>query len=112
MYRVLDSAAARWPHVALSSVLALGAIGLIVGAAWIGGIPTSLCDEGVASPSGWIYAGFILFALGLPACVFWGTLRLHEDVHRYYIAVAIGEALISLALMGYLSSKYGHYQCG
>lgn len=93
-------------------MLALGATGLIVGAAWIAGISTYSCDEGVSSPSGWIYAGFILFALGLPALVFRGTLRLHEDFHRYYIAIAMAEAVISLALAVYLGSKYGHYQCG
>jgi hypothetical protein len=111
MLRVLGSPAVRWPHVALSSILALGAIGLIVGTAWIVGIPTYTCDEGI-SPSDWIYAGFILFALGLPALVFRGTLLLHENVHRYYVAAAIGEAVISLALALYLGSKYGHYQCG
>jgi hypothetical protein len=84
---------ARWPHVALSSVLGLGGIGLIVGAIWIAGIP-------------------VLFALGLPASVIWGTLQLHEGVHRFYVAVAIGEGVVSLALALYLGSKYGHYQCG
>src|SRR5262249_47579911 len=103
MFRALDSAGARWPHVALSSVLALGAIGLILGAVWIAGIPTYLCDEGI-SVSGWIYVGFVLFALGLPALVFWGTLQLREDVHRYYVAAAIGEGVISLALALYLGS--------
>ena len=111
MFPALGSASVRWPHVALSSILALGAIGLIVGAAWIVGTPTYACDEGI-SPSGWIYAGFILFALGLPPLVFWVTLLLHENVHRYYVAAAIGETVISLALALYLGSKYGHYQCG
>src|SRR5215470_12018996 len=111
MFPVLDSAGVRWPYVALSSVLALGAIGLIVGAVWIAGIPTYLCDEGI-SASGWIYVGFVLFALGVPPLVFWGTLQLHEGVHRYYVAAAIGEGVISLALALYLGSKYGHYQCG
>jgi hypothetical protein len=111
MLRVLGSPAVRWPHVALSSILALGAIGLLVGAAWIAGLPTEMCDEGI-SPSGWIYAGFILFALGLPAVVLRGTLLLHEDVHRYYVAAALGEAVLSLVLALYLGSKYGHYQCG
>jgi len=68
MFPVLDSAGVRWPHAALSSMLALGAIGLIVGAVWIAGIPTNLCDEGI-SASGWIYVGFVLFALGVPALV-------------------------------------------
>jgi hypothetical protein len=103
--------AARWPHLALGSVLGLGGIGLIVGAIWIAGIPTLACTEGM-SVSGWVYAGFVLFALGLPAAVFWGTLKLHEGVHRYYAAAAIGEGVISLGLALYLGSKYGHYQCG
>jgi hypothetical protein len=64
------------------------------------------------SVSGWVYFAFILFALGLPACVIWGTLQLHEDFPRYYVAAAIGEGVISLALALYLGSKYGHYQCG
>jgi hypothetical protein len=101
----------RWPHVALGSVLGLGGIGLIVGAVWIAGIPTLACTEGM-SVNGWIYTGFILFALGLPAFVIWGTLQLHEGLHRYYVAAAIAEGVISLALALYLGSKYGHYQCG
>src|SRR6476620_2566195 len=72
----------RWPHAALGSVLGLGGIGLIVGAVWIAGIPTLACTEGM-SVNGWIYAGFILFALGLPAFVIWGTLQLHEGLHGY-----------------------------
>lgn len=95
----------------MRSVLALGAVGLIVGAAWIVGIPTYQCDEGVASPSNWIYVGFMLFALGLPALVVAGT-HLYDGVHRGYIAIAIGEAAASLALAVYLASKYGHYHCG
>jgi hypothetical protein len=102
----------RWPHVTLSSVLALGAAGLILGAAWISTVPTYLCDEGVPSPN-WIYAGFILFAFCLPASILLGTLLLLPDtVHRIYIAVAVGEAVAALALAMYLGSKYGHYQCG
>jgi hypothetical protein len=50
---------ARWPHLALSSVLSLGGIGLIVGAVWIAGIPTLACTEGM-SVNGWIYVGFVL----------------------------------------------------
>jgi hypothetical protein len=101
----------RWPHVALGSVLGLGGIGLIVGAVWIAGIPTLACTEGM-SVNGWIYAGFILFALGLPAFVIWGTLQLQEGLHGFYVAAAIAEGVISLALALYLGSKYGHYQCG
>ncbi len=101
----------RWPHLALSSVLGLGGIGLILGAVWIAGMPTYACDEGI-SANGWIYAGFVLFALGLPATVICGTLRLHENFHRYYVALAVGEAVVSVALAFYLGSKYGHYQCG
>jgi hypothetical protein len=102
---------ARWPHVALGSVLGLGGIGLIVGGVWIAGIPTLACTEGM-SVSGWIYAGFVLFALGLPAVVIWGTLQLRDDLHRYYVAAAIAEGVVSLALALYLGSKYGHYRCG
>ena len=101
----------RWPHVTLGSVLGLGGIGLIAGAVWVAGIPTLACTEGM-SANGWVYAGFILFALGLPALVIWGTLQLHDDLHRYYVAAAIGEGLVSLALALYLASKYGHYECG
>jgi hypothetical protein len=101
----------RWPHVTLGSMLGLGAIGLIGGAVWIAGIPTLACTEGM-SVSGWIYAGFILFALGLPAFVIWGTLQLHEDFPRYYVAAAMAEGFVSLALALYLGSKYGHYRCG
>jgi hypothetical protein len=101
----------RWPHVALSSVLGLGGIGLTVGAVWIAGIPTYACTEGMA-PNGWVYVGFILFALGLPTAVIWGTLQLHENVHRYYVAAAVAEAVISFALALYLGSHYGHFQCG
>jgi len=97
--------------MALGSVLGLGGIGLIVGAVWIARIPALACTEGM-SANGWVYVGFVLFALGLPALVIWGALQLHEDVHRYYAAAAIGEGLISLALAVYLGSKYGHYQCG
>ena len=110
MFRV-GSAAARWPHVALSSVLALGAVGLALGALWIHGIPTLSCTEGL-SPNTWIFVGFVLFAVCLPACVIWGTLQLHEGVHRYYAAAALAEAVISLVLTLYLASKYGHYHCG
>lgn len=85
---------------------------MMVGAAWIAGISTHSCDEGIAGPSGWIYAGFILFALCLPALVIRGTLLLRDEVHRYYTAIAVGEGVISLALALYLTSKYGHYQCG
>jgi len=53
-----------------------------------------------------------LFALALPALVFRGTLLLREDVRRYYVAAAIGEAVVSLALAFYLGSKNGHYPCG
>lgn len=101
----------RWPHLALSSVLGLGGIGLSVGAIWIAGIPTLACTEGM-SVNSWIYVGFVLFALALPAFVIWGTLQLNENVHRFYVAAAVAEGLISLALALYLSSKYGHYQCG
>ena len=101
----------RWPHVALGSVLGLGGIGLIVGAVWITGIPTLACTEGM-SVNGWIYAGFILFALGLPAFVIWGTLQLQEGLNGFYVAAAIAEGVVSLALALYLGSKYGHYQCG
>jgi hypothetical protein len=108
----VGTAPVRWPHLALSSVLALGAVALAVGAVWIHRIPTLSCDEGL-SPNTWIFLGFILFALGLPAIVIWGTLHLlHEDVHRYYAAAAIAESFISLALTLYLANKYGHYQCG
>jgi hypothetical protein len=102
---------ARWPQVALGSMLGLGGIGLILGAVWIAGIPTLACTEGM-TVGGWVYFGFILFALGLPASVIWGTLQLHEGVHRYYVAAAVGEGVISLVLALYLGSKYGHYQCG
>ena len=64
------------------------------------------------APNGWIYVGFVLFAVGLPACVIWGALQLQEGVHRYYVAAAMAEAVISLALALYLRSKYGHFQCG
>jgi hypothetical protein len=101
----------RWSRVALGSVLGLGGIGLIGGAVWIAGIPTLACTEGMSANS-WVYAGFILFALGLPTLVIWGTLHLHDDLHRYYVAAAISEGLISVALALYLASKYGHYQCG
>jgi hypothetical protein len=111
MFRASGSAAGRWPHVALGVVLALGAVGLILGAVWISRIPTLSCSEGL-SPNTWIFAGFILFALALPAAVIWGTLQLHEDVHRYYVAAGLAEGVISLALTIYLASKYGHYQCG
>jgi hypothetical protein len=66
--------------------------------------------RGVSSPSNWIYAGFILFALGLPVAVIWGTMQLHENAHRYYVAAAVAEGVLSLALALYLTSHYGHYQ--
>jgi len=93
-------------------VLAVGAIGLTVAAVWIVGIPVYACDEGVSGPNDWVYAGFVLFALGLPALVFLWMMLLQEGVHRYYTAIAVGEAGISLALAVYLASKYGHYHCG
>jgi len=102
---------ARWPHLALGSMLGLGGVGLILGAVWIAGIPTLACTEGM-SVNGWVYFGFILFALGLPASVIWGSLQLNDGVHRYYVAAAVGEGVVSLALALYLGSKYGHYQCG
>jgi hypothetical protein len=111
MFRVVGSSPARWPHLALGSVLGLGSVALIAAATWVVEQPSYLCDEGV-SPNGWIYAGFILFALGLPAFVIWGVLQLHEDVHRVYVAIAVGEAVVSLALALYLGSKHGHYSCG
>ena len=111
MLRAPRSTAVRWPHVALSSVLALGAVGLTFGAVWIARIPTLSCDEG-RSPNTWIFAGFILFALALPAAVIWGTLQLHENVHRYYVAAALAEGVIAVALTIYLASKYGKYHCG
>jgi hypothetical protein len=103
--------AVRWLHLSHGSLLGLGGIGLILGAVWIAGIPTLACTEGM-SVSGWVYAGFILFALGLPVSVIWGTMQLREGVHRYYVAAAIGEGVVSIALALYLSGKYGHYQCG
>lgn len=86
-------------------------MGLTLGAIWIARIPTLSCDEG-RSPDTWIFAGFILFALALPAAVIWGTLQLHDDIHRYYVAAALTEGAVSLALTVYLGSKYGRYQCG
>lgn len=74
-------------------------------------MPTYACSEGMA-PSGWVLVGFILFALALPAGVIWATLQLHEDVHRYYVAAAVAEAVVSLALALYLGSHYGHFHCG
>ena len=101
----------RWPHVAVCSVLALGAVGLTLGEVWISRIPTLSCSEGL-SPNSWIFVGFILFALAVPATVIWGTLQLHDNVHRYYAAAGLAEGVISLALTLYLASKYGHYRCG
>jgi hypothetical protein len=92
-------------------VLALGAVGLTLGAVWIHRIPTLSCTEGL-TPNTWIFIGFILFALALPAAVIWGTLQLHENVHPYYAAAGLAEGAISLALTLYLASKYGHYRCG
>jgi len=56
--------------------------------------------------------GVLYLIIGLPAFMIWGTLQLHEGVHRFYVAAAIGEGVISIALALYLGSKYGHYQCG
>jgi hypothetical protein len=105
----------RLLHISLGSVLTLGAGGLIVGAVWIAGQPRYLCDEGIHDPNGWKYAGFALFALALPVLVFLATLMLDESriVQRIYIAVALGEAVVALALAVYLNGKWtGNYQCG
>jgi hypothetical protein len=102
-------------HICLGFVLALGAVGLAVGAVWIGGQPRHLCDEGVRDPNGWKYVGFALFALALPVLVFLGTLMPDESrtVQRIYIAVALGEAVVAIALAVYLNGKWtGNYQCG
>ena len=105
----------RWLHIPLGSVLAVGAAALIVGAVWIGGQPRYLCDEGIHDPNGWKYVGFALFAVGLPVLVFLGTLMLDESlaVKRIYMAVALGESAVAIALAIYLNGKWtGNYQCG
>jgi hypothetical protein len=104
----------RRPHVALISVLALGAVGLAAVVLWASSIPTRLCDEGVARPSDWIYAGLFLFAVGLPLVVFVGTTFIEESprLQRLFVAIALAEGIGAVAIVLYLNGKYSHYECG
>lgn len=100
-------------HAAPAVVLALGAVGLAVAAVWVISVPTYACDEGL-QPSGWIYAGLLLFALGLPIVVFFRTLTLDENprLRLLFVAIALVEGVASVVIAIYLHGKYGHYQCG
>jgi hypothetical protein len=104
----------RWPHAALVAVLALGAGGVAVAALWVISIPTRLCDEGVAGPSDWIYAGLLLFALCLPLVVFLGALIIDESprLQPLFAAIALAEGVAAVVIAIYLNGKYSHYQCG
>ncbi len=95
-------------------LLTLGAVGLVVASVWVISIPTYACDEGVAEPSGWIYAGLVLFALGLPIAVFLRGLVVDAGVRlqRLFVAIASVEGVASVVIAIYLHGKYGHYQCG
>jgi hypothetical protein len=101
-------------HAAPLVVLALGAVGLVVAAVWATSIPTYACDEGVPSPSGWIYAGLVLFALCLPIAFYLRTLTVYENagLQRLFVAVALAEGVASVLIAIYLNGKYGHYHCG
>jgi hypothetical protein len=93
---------------------AVGAIPLAIAAVWVSSVPTYACDEGVPSPSGWIYAGLLLFALGLPTAVFLLMLMVDEEPRFYllFAAIALVEGAAAVVIAVYLAGKYGHYQCG
>jgi len=103
----------RWVHATLGSLLALGGTGLTVGFVWAVGIPTYLCAE-VPHPSSWIYAGLVLFAVGVLIAVLVGALLIEETpiLRRIYIGIALVEAATAFVLGIYLSAKYSHYECG
>jgi hypothetical protein len=95
-------------------VLALGAVGLAVAAVWVNSIQTFACDEGVPPPSGWIYAGLLLFAVGLPVVVILRTLTVDENpgLQLLIAGIAVAEGVASVVIAIWLNGKYGHYQCG
>ncbi|HVC86977.1 MAG TPA: hypothetical protein VNC40_06060 [Gaiellaceae bacterium] len=101
-------------HAVPAVVLALGAITLAVAAVWAISVPTYACDEGVPPPSGWIYAGLLLYAIGLPIVLFFRTLGVDENprLQWLFVAIALVEGVASVAIAIYLNGKYGHYQCG
>jgi hypothetical protein len=99
-------------HAAPAAALALGAVGLAVADVWVSSVPTYACDEGVPRPSGWIYAGLLLFAVGLPIVVLFQTWALDEKLRLLFVALALAEGVASVVVAIYLGGKYGHYQCG
>jgi hypothetical protein len=100
-------------HAAPVVVLALGAIGLAVGAVWVHSIPEYACDEGI-SQHGWVSVGLVSFALCLPIAFLIRALTVYGNprLQRLFVAVALAEGVASVLLAITLSGKYGHYRCG
>jgi len=101
-------------HAKLGSLLVLGGIGLTVGAVWAAGIPTYACAEGVPRPTGWIYAGLVLFAAVALIAALVAASRLGETpiLAWIYVGIALVEAAAASWLVVFLRAKYSHYQCG
>jgi hypothetical protein len=104
----------RWVRATLGSLLTIGGVGLTIGIVWAAGIPTYPCAEGIPQPSHWIYAGLVLFAVGVVVVVLVGTtLTAEEPIFKWVCrAIALVEALAAFWLAHYLSAKYSHYMCG
>ena len=97
-------------HAVPVVVLALGAVGLAVATVWVISIPTYACDEGVPSPSGWIYVGLLVF----PIVLFLVTLAVGENpgLQQLFAAIALTEGVAAVVIAIWLNGKYGHYRCG
>lgn len=105
----------RSPSVAPIAALALEAAGLTVAAVWAHGLPTHLCDEGVPRPSAWIYAGILLFGLGVSVVALFLSATLIQDnriLQSSYAGLALAGAIAAILIAFYLEGKYSHYMCG
>jgi hypothetical protein len=104
----------RASHLSVAFLLAAGMAGLLVAASWINGIKTLMCDEGVAGPSGWTYAGLLLFGLGIVVVGCLGAVLTEAKlrIQYVYVAVSIAEGVTAVVFVAWLSGKYGHYHCG
>jgi hypothetical protein len=104
----------RWRLLRVPATLGAGVAGLTVAASWISGIAMSVCDEVTPGPSGWVYAGLLLFAVGIAAVGVVGAIVTERSriLATAYLAIGVIEGATAVVLFFWLLGKYGHYNCG